>query len=58
MSIVLIIVGLILIILGILGLGILPKLKWSKVLFRMPQWHAALELVLGIVVIIIGFMSL
>jgi|GEM_PF-2829478 len=57
MSIVLIIVGLILIILGILGLGILPKLKWSKV-FGMPKWHAALELVLGIVVIVIGFMSL
>ncbi|MGM0365063.1 MAG: hypothetical protein ACQEP5_00850 [Actinomycetota bacterium] len=58
MSIILIIVGFILLILGFLGLGVLPKLKWSKVLFRMPQWHAAVELVLGIVVIVIGFMSL
>jgi uncharacterized membrane protein YbaN (DUF454 family) len=40
MSIILIIVGFILLILGFLGLGILPKLKWSKILFKMPQWHA------------------
>ncbi len=57
MSIVLIIVGFILLVLGFLGLGVLPKLKWSK-LFKMPKWHAAVELVLGIVVIVIGFMSL
>lgn len=51
---ILIIVGFILLVLGFLGLGLLPKLKWSK----MPQWRAIVELVLGIVVIVIGFMSL
>jgi len=54
MSIILIIVGFILLILGFLGLGVLRKLKWSK----MPQWHAMVEMVLGIVVIVLGFMSL
>lgn len=58
MSIILIIVGAILLIFGFLGLGLLPKLKWTKVLFRMPQWHAVAELILGIVIIVIGFMSL
>ena len=54
MNIILIIVGFILLILGFLGLNVIRTLKWAK----MPQWHAVLEMVLGIVVIIIGFMSL
>jgi len=54
MNIILIIVGFILLILGFLGLNVIRTLKWAK----MPQWHAAVEMVLGIVVIIIGFMSL
>jgi hypothetical protein len=54
MSIILIIAGFILLILGFLGLGVIRTLKWAK----MPQWHAAVELILGIVVIIIGFMRL
>ena len=29
-------------------------MKWTK----MPQWHAVVEIVLGIVVIVIGFMGL
>jgi hypothetical protein len=54
MNIILIIVGFILIVLGILGLGVIRTQKWAK----MPQWHAAVEMVLGIVVLVIGFMSL
>jgi NAD/NADP transhydrogenase beta subunit len=54
MSIILIIIGFILLVLGFLGLGVIRTIRWSK----MPQWHAVVEMVLGIVVIIIGFMSL
>jgi len=54
MSIILIIVGFILLVLGFLGLGLIRTLKWAK----MPQWHAVVEIVLGIVVLVIGFMSL
>lgn len=54
MSIILIIVGFILLVLGFLGLGVIRTLKWAK----MPQWHAVVELVLGIVVLVIGFVSL
>jgi hypothetical protein len=54
MSIILIIVGIILLVMGFLGLGLLRKLKWPK----MPLWYSIVELILGIVVIIIGFMSL
>jgi len=54
MNIILIIVGFILLILGFLGLGLIRTLKWAK----MPQWHAAAEIALGIVVLVIGFMSL
>jgi len=52
MSIILIIVGFILLILGFLGLNVIRTLKWGK----MPLWHAVLEMILGIVVLIIGFM--
>ena len=31
-----------------MGLGVIRTLKWAK----MPQWHAVVEMVLGIVVII------
>jgi len=54
MAIILIIVGFILLILGFLGLNVIRTLKWAK----MPLWHAVAEMILGIVVIIIGFMSL
>jgi len=54
MNITLIIVGFILLILGFLGLGLIHTLKWAK----MPQWHAVAEIILGIVVLVIGFMSL
>jgi hypothetical protein len=54
MSIILIIAGFILLVLGFLGLAVIRTLKWAK----MPQWHAAVEMVLGIVVIVIGFMGL
>ncbi len=54
MNIILIIVGFILLVLGFLGLGVIRTQKWAK----MQQWHAVAEMVLGIVVIIIGFMSL
>ncbi len=54
MSIILIIVGFILLILGFLGLNVIRTLKWAK----MPLWHAVVEMILGIVVVIIGFMGL
>ena len=54
MSIILIIVGFILLILGFLGLNVIRTLKWPKI----PLWYAVVEMVLGIVVIIIGFMRL
>ena len=54
MSIILIIVGFALLILGFLGLGLVRQLRWSKI----PMWYAIVEMVLGIVVIIIGFMGL
>jgi len=54
MSIILIIVGFILLILGFLGLNVIRTLKWAK----MPLWHAVVEMILGIIVIIIGFVSL
>jgi len=54
MSIILIIIGFILLILGFLGLNVIRTLKWAK----MPQWHAVVEMILGIVVIVIGFMRL
>jgi len=54
MSIILIIVGFILLILGFLGLNVIRTLKWAT----MQQWHAIVEMILGIVVIIIGFVSL
>lgn len=55
MKIILIIIGFIFLVLGFLGLGVIRNrsIKWSK----MPQWHAAVEMVLGIAVIIIGFMK-
>ena len=54
MSIILIIVGFILLILGFLGLNVIRTLKWAK----MQQWHAVAEIILGIVVLVIGFMRL
>ena len=54
MSIILIIVGFILLILGFLGLNVIRTLKWAT----MQQWHAVAEIILGIVVIVIGFMRL
>lgn len=54
MTIILIIVGFILLVLGFLGLGVIRTLKWAI----MPQWHAAVEMILGIVILVIGFMSL
>ena len=54
MSIILIIVGIILLVMGFLGLGVLRKLRWPKV----PLWYAAVEMALGIVVLVIGFMGL
>jgi hypothetical protein len=54
MSIILIIVGFILLILGLLGLNVIRTLKWAK----MPLWHAVAEIIIGIVVLVIGFMSL
>ena len=54
MSIILIIVGFILLILGFLGLNVIRTLKWAT----MPLWHAVVEMILGIIVIIIGFVSL
>lgn len=54
MSIILIIVGIILLVMGFLGLGVLRKLRWPKV----PTWYAVIEMALGIVVIVIGFMGL
>lgn len=54
MSIILIIVGFILLILGFLGLNVIRSLKWAK----MPQWHAIAEIILGIVVIVIGFVMI
>ncbi|MHB1441125.1 MAG: hypothetical protein ACYCXO_00055 [Candidatus Humimicrobiaceae bacterium] len=50
-NIVLIIIGFILLVLGFLGLGVVRTMKRAKI----PQWHAVVEIVLGIVVIIIGF---
>jgi uncharacterized membrane protein len=50
-NIILIIVGFILLVLGFLGLGVVRTMKRA----RIPQWHAIIEIVLGIVVIIIGF---
>jgi hypothetical protein len=54
MSAILIIVGFILLILGILGLGVMRSL----VLFKMPKWRALVEIILGVVILIIGFISL
>ena len=56
MKIILIIIGAIFLVLGFLGLGVIRNrsIKWSK----MPQWHIIVEMVLGIVIIVIGFMSL
>jgi uncharacterized membrane protein len=50
-NVVLIIVGFILLVLGFLGLGVIRSMKRA----RIPQWHAVVEIILGIVVIIIGF---
>jgi hypothetical protein len=50
-NIVLIIVGFILLVLGFLGLGVVRSMKR----YKMPQWHAVVDIILGIVVIIIGF---
>jgi hypothetical protein len=52
-NIVLIIVGIILIVMGFLGLGIIRSIRKAKI----PQWRALAEIVLGIVVIIIGFVK-
>ncbi len=54
MSIILIIAGFILLVLGFLGYGVIRTLNWAK----MPMWHAVVEMVLGIAVLVIGFMSL
>jgi hypothetical protein len=54
MSIILIIVGFILLVLGLLGLGVIRTLRWAK----MQQWHAVVEMILGIIVLVIGFMNL
>ena len=39
---------------GFLGLNVIHTLKWAK----MPQWHAVAEIILGIVILVIGFMRL
>jgi len=54
MSTILIIIGFILLVLGFLGLGVIRTLKWAK----MQQWHAVVEMVLGIIVLVIGFIRL
>lgn len=54
MSIILILAGFILLVLGFLGLGVIRTQKWAKI----PQWHAAVEMILGIVILVIGFLGL
>jgi hypothetical protein len=54
MSIILIILGAVLIILGFLGVIRARSIKWAA----LPLWRAVVEIIIGIAVLVIGFMSL
>jgi hypothetical protein len=54
MSIILIILGAVLIILGFLGVIRTRSIKWAV----LPLWRAVVEIIIGIAVLVIGFMSL
>ncbi|MHB1346145.1 MAG: hypothetical protein ACYCXK_01530 [Candidatus Humimicrobiaceae bacterium] len=49
---ILIILGIILLVLGLLGIIRLRSTKWAV----MPLWHAVVELIIGIIILVIGFM--
>jgi hypothetical protein len=53
-SIVSIILGVVLIILGFLGVIRTPSIKWAA----LPLWRAMVEIIIGIAVLVIGFMEL
>ena len=54
MSIILIILGVVLIILGFLGVIRTRSIKWAV----LPLWRAMVEIIIGIAVLVIGFMKL
>jgi NAD/NADP transhydrogenase beta subunit len=53
-SVILIILGAVLIILGFLGVIRTRSIKWAA----LPLWRAVLEMIIGIAVLVIGFMKL
>ena len=53
-SIILIILGAVLIILGFLGVIRTRSIKWAA----LPLWRAMVEVIIGIAVLVIGFMQL
>ncbi len=53
MNVILIILGAILIILGFLGVIRTRSIKWAT----LPLWRAVLEMIIGIAVLVIGFMK-
>ena len=54
LSIILIILGAVLIILGFLGVIRIRSIKWAT----LPLWRAIVEIIIGIAVLVIGFMKL
>ena len=52
-SVILIILGAILIILGFLGVLRTRSIKWAA----LPLWRAVIEMIIGIAVLVIGFMK-
>jgi len=53
-SVILIILGAVLIILGFLGVIRTSSIKWAA----LPMWRAIVEIIIGIAVLVIGFMKL
>jgi hypothetical protein len=53
-SVILIILGAALIILGFLGVIRVRSIKWAV----LPLWRAVVEIIIGIAVLVIGFMQL
>ena len=54
MSIILIFLGIVLIILGFLGVIRTRSIKWAV----LPLWRAIVEIIIGIAILVIGFMKL
>ncbi len=52
-SIIIIILGIVLIVLGFLGVVRSRSIRWANV----PLWRAMVEMIIGIIILVIGFMK-